>query len=108
VSRFALCCRPPIAVSSARCVKKVERPPEGPLVRRDLLVEDLALTGTRFLGVLCLANRPAPALDQLGRVVFAGQVLRLNVLVEEDVGVCETAYSRSPAASRTSALSRNT
>ena len=38
------------------------------------------------LGVLCLANRPSHTFDQLGRVVIAGQVLRLNVLVE-DFGV---------------------
>src|SRR5512139_4021933 len=55
--------------------------------RGDLCPRSLALTGTVVLGVLCLANRPSHALDQLGRVVIAGQVLRLNILVEQDVGV---------------------
>jgi hypothetical protein len=66
-------------------VSKSERPPQGPLVSTQLMSRFVALVGRGVLGVLCLGNRPSHALDQLGRVVIAGQVLWLNVLVEQDV-----------------------
>src|SRR5512139_1332380 len=39
--------------------------------------------GPDVLGILCITDRPSHALDQLGRVVVAGQVLRLNILSKD-------------------------